>query len=101
MMRASFRTLGEPLYEVGDVPWPDGRRAVVEATPPLDEGVAMLTFDLMPTGYRFDRGHRIRVVITHADADNGLVVPQTPRPEAKIVFGGEYASRISLPVLTK
>ena len=53
----------------------------------------------MPTGYRFDRGHRIRLVITHADADNALVVPQTPRPEVKVFFGGEHASEVSLPVL--
>jgi predicted acyl esterase len=98
-MRASFRTLGEPMYDVGGLPWPDSRRSVVEATPPLDAGVAELRFDLMPTGHLFDGGHRIRVVITHADEGNALTIPMTPAPTVEIFFGGQHASSIELPVL--
>jgi predicted acyl esterase len=98
-MRASFRTLGEPMYDVGGLPWPDCRRAVVEATPPLDAGVAELRFDLMPTGHLFDAGHRIRVVITHADEGNALTIPMTPPPTVEIFYGGRHASSIELPVL--
>jgi predicted acyl esterase len=100
-LRASFRTLGEPLYEVGSLPWPDCRRAVVEATPPLDAGVAELKFDLMPTGHRFDAGHRIRVVITHADEGNAITVPMTPTPTVEVLFGGDHGSFLELPVMTE
>ncbi len=99
-MRASFRTLGEPMYEVGGLPWPDCRRAVVEATPPLDVGVAELRFDLMPTGHLFDAGHRIRVVITHADEGNAITIPMTPAPTVEVLFGGEHASFLEVPVMT-
>jgi predicted acyl esterase len=99
-LRASFRTLGEPMYEVGGLPWPDCRRAVVEATAPLDAGVAKLHFDLMPTGHLFDAGHRIRVAITHADEGNALTIPMTPPPTVEVFFGGKHASFIELPVFT-
>jgi len=99
VMRASHRTLGTPFYDKFGLPWSSSTAADVEAAPVLTEGVAELRFDLQPTANLFEAGHRIRLVITGADAHTNLTVPIFPAPEASVWVGGEYPSRIEVPVL--
>ena len=64
--------------------------------------VAELTFDLQPTATRFNAGHRIRVTIMGADADN-TEPPVSVGLSATIEIhrGPAAASRIELPVMTR
>ena len=55
--------------------------------------------ELMCTGYEFEPGHRIRVVVTNADFP---VLWPSPYPMTTVVYtGGDRPSHIQLPVLPK
>jgi putative CocE/NonD family hydrolase len=99
-LRASHRTLGAPPYrDYLGLPYPSSLRADVEAAPRFDEAVAQLRFDLQPTANLFERGHRIRIAVTAADADDHVTIPILPEPEVTLFFGGDQPSQIELPVL--
>lgn len=53
---------------------------------------------LIPTGYLFNQGHRIRVTVMGADKDN-TEAPVCQDAELSLRFGGEKGSRIILPVM--
>ncbi|MEM6415950.1 MAG: CocE/NonD family hydrolase [Pseudomonadota bacterium] len=99
VMRASFRTLGDPPYDYLNMPWSEGTSDIVAATPPLNAGTVSLEFALMPIANRFEEGHRIRVVVTGADADGTLLIPISPPPTQKLMIGGASPSLIELPIL--
>jgi len=96
--RASHRVQGQAPYDAGGLPFSDSRRAVVDATPPFNRGLERLTVDFQPTAYRFKAGHRIRVVITGADADNYITPPILPEPQIGVALGGVSGAAIVLPV---
>jgi predicted acyl esterase len=56
-----------------------------------------VTLDLHPTATVFNAGHRIRVAIMGADADN--LEPPKGRPTLQVYRGGSTASGITLPVV--
>ena len=101
IIRSSHRKLGQPPYDKMGLPWLDGSRAVVDSTPPLDENEpSVLKFTLYPTAARFQQGHRLRIVITGADAHSNLTIPYDPPPVISVWTGSGAASRIILPVRT-
>lgn len=58
-----------------------------------------LVFDLLPTAYRFRKGHRIRIAITRADAGNFATPVLKPAPRLNLLRDMDHASRIVLPVI--
>ena len=98
VIRASHRELGQPSYDALGLPRTDSTSRIVTNTPPLGDVPERLTFDLHPTAVRFQRGHRIRLVITGADAHTNLTIPQEPPPLISLWSGSEYPSRVLLPI---
>jgi len=98
-MKASRRVLKTPSYNNFGLPSHDGSKEVVEATPYLSSGIARIELALMPTGMVFEKGSRIRVAITGADADNYIQTLITPPPDISIFGGGTHISSITLPII--
>lgn len=98
-IRALHRTLGKPPYDYLGLPWLSSLRADGLAVAPLSAGLAELTFDLQPIANRFDAGHRLRVTIQGADADNNWTFPAVPAASVTVARSVSHPSRISLPLL--
>ena len=99
IIRSSHRKLGQPPYDKMGLPWLDSSRAAVESTPPLDnDKPSALKFTMYPTAARFQKGHRLRIVIAGADAHSNLTIPYNPPPVISVWTGSGNASRIILPV---
>jgi putative CocE/NonD family hydrolase len=78
------------------VPYRTFKRSDVQ---PLVAGeIAELTFDLLPTSYLFQPGHRIRIAIAGADASHFAVLPGGP-PIVRVYRSRLHGSRIDLPVI--
>lgn len=69
-----------------------------DAEPIPRDRMIEIRLDLLPTFYRFDRGHRIRVALTGADADNALTPKVDPPPIVQIYHTPKYPSGIALPI---
>ena len=69
-----------------------------DASPLAPGDVATLRFSLLPTSWRAAAGHRLRVAIAGADADNFGQVPHGRPPVLSIRRGGVHASSIVLPL---
>jgi putative CocE/NonD family hydrolase len=94
-LRASHRRLSDAPWNNLGLPFQRGFKA--DATP-LPAGVPTeITMDLHPTSTVFNAGHRIRVAIMGADADN-MEAP-TRLPTLRVYRDGAHASRIALPVV--
>ncbi len=66
---------------------------------PLEPGVvAELRFDLLPTSYLFERGHRVRVAIGCADHTVFELRPSHP-PQLQMHRSAEHPSHIVLPTM--
>ncbi len=99
MLRASHRALADPSWNNLGLPW---HRSFKADSKPLSKGeVASLVFDMEPTATVFNAGHRIRVTIIGADADNTEVPPVGARATIQIYRGADHASSIALPVMRK
>jgi putative CocE/NonD family hydrolase len=84
---APWTTLGLPL-----------QRGFKRDAMPLPAGVPTeIQMDLHPTSTVFNAGHRIRIAIMGADADN-LEAP-TRVPTLRVYHGEAHPSRIALPVV--
>jgi len=81
---------------VGPFPFHSYTRA--DAAPLIPEEVATLRISLLPTSWRVVAGHRLRVAIAGADADNFGQVPHGRPPVLAIHRGGACASSIVLPL---
>lgn len=65
---------------------------------PLEPGeTALLTFDLLPTSWRFARGHRIRLAIAGADRDHFEPLAETPTLALR--HGAAHPSAVTFPVI--
>ena len=69
-------------------------QSVVESTPPLSSGIYELKFDLIPVANLFNAGHRIRIAITGADADNSYVEVISPAPVVTLSRNQRYPSHV-------
>jgi putative CocE/NonD family hydrolase len=95
-LRASHRALSTPPYNNLGLPY---HRSYAEDLADLPEQPVELVFDLLPTSYAFDVGHRIRVTITCADKDNALTQELNPPPTVSLYREVDHASYIVLPIL--
>lgn len=97
-LRASRRTLGAPPYENFGLPWPTHARADAQSVAPLSGNIAELTFDLLPLARRVEKGDRLRLIITGADADNFELYMQDESPTLSVMRSAAHPSRIVLPI---
>jgi len=97
MLRALHRKEREPPPH-HRVVGPYHSYARVDAAPLVPGEVATLRFSLLPTSWRVKTGHRLRVAIAGADADNFGQGPHGRPPILSIRRGGEHASSIFLPL---
>ncbi len=88
---------GPPAYRQV-VPYRTFTRAAAQ---PLTPGeIAELTFDLLPTSYVFEAGHRIRIAVAGADASHFAVLPSGPST-LYMHRTTVHPSRIDLPVVER
>ncbi|OBC10279.1 serine esterase [Mycobacterium sp. 852013-50091_SCH5140682] len=80
------------------VPYRTFRRA--DAQPLVRGEIAELSFDLLPTSYVFEAGHRIRIAISGADADHFAILPGGA-PAICVHRDSAHPSRVELPVVTR
>lgn len=98
-IKASFRALGQAPYDVLALPYHRGFKQDVR---PLTPGQPVeLVFDMQPTSNIFEAGHRIRITITCADADNAETPAIQPAPKVTVFREAGKESRIALPVAGK
>ncbi len=95
VLRASHRALAEAPWDNLGLPF---QRSFAEDVQPLPDGApGELVMDLLPTANIFNAGHRIRVTIMGADADN-IELPATA-PTIQVHRTRAHPSRIVLPVV--
>jgi hypothetical protein len=88
MSTAPYENLGLPYH-----------RSYAEDIDDLPDEPIELFFDLMPTSYVFEAGHRIRVTITGGDKDTALTPQLDPPPTVQIYREADHASYIELPII--
>jgi len=97
VLRASHRALGEPPFDNLGLPY---HRSYESDVSPIPAGEPVeLTFDLLPTSRLFRQGHRIRVTVACADADNFDTAAPVPLPEIHLLRNATHASFVELPVI--
>ena len=95
-LRASHRAISAAPYKYLGLPY---QRSYAEDIADLPDQPVELVFDLLPTSYIFETGHRIRVTITCADKDNALTPQLDPPPTVHLYHDADRASFIVLPVI--
>jgi uncharacterized protein len=95
-LRASHRAISTAPYKYLGLPY---HRSYAEDIADLPDQPVELVFDLLPTSYVFDAGHRIRVTITCADKDNALTPQLNPPPTVHLYRDADHASYIVLPII--
>jgi uncharacterized protein len=98
VMLASHRKLGTPFYNAFGVPWSSSTKADVDTTAPINTTVGDLEFSLQPSALEFAKGHRIRLVVTGADANTNLTIPYAASPVISVHLGTREGSRLVVPV---
>ncbi|MFT5052257.1 MAG: putative CocE/NonD family hydrolase [Chlamydiales bacterium] len=96
VLRASQRKLAKAPFDNLGLPYQRCFEEDAEAVP-ADEPVEV-SMDLLPTATVFNAGHRLRVTIMGADADNTQPSPLTDN-SIRIHRGTDHDSRIELPVM--
>jgi putative CocE/NonD family hydrolase len=97
VLRASLRKLGQAPYDNLGLPY---QRCYAEDAEPLPtDAPAEVVMDLIPTALVFDAGHRLRLTVTGADADNTIPAPGVADTTLTVYRGKEQPSRLELPVL--
>jgi putative CocE/NonD family hydrolase len=79
------------------LPIPLRRFTRADGRPLTPDEPATLVFDLLPTSYRFARGHAVRIAIAAADVDHFTRIPREGPSTLRVYRGGANASRIDLP----
>jgi hypothetical protein len=91
-LRASHRALQDAPYDNLGLPWHPFTEAALQPLVPGEP--VLLSFDLQPLSLVFAKGHRIRVVLTFADAATAMA---QPAPMVTVHRNAERPSRITLP----
>jgi len=95
-LRASHRTLGLVPFDSLDLPWHNHFESEVQ---PIPSGEPIeLVFDLLPTAYRFQTGHRLRITVAFADADSFHTPQLDPAPLVSLLRDAAHPSFIEMPV---
>jgi len=95
-LRASHRTLSQAPYDMLGLPYHTHFQSELKPIP-AGEPVE-LVFDLLPTAYQFQQGHRIRLVIACADADNFDTPVLNPAPRLQVLRNSSHPSYVDLPI---
>ncbi len=95
-IRASHSKTGKPPYDNLGLPYQSHLLRDVEPVP--GDRVIKIEFDILPIYYRNDPGHRIRVTVAGADADNAIRPPNSPLLRIKLYHTPAHLSGVSLPV---
>jgi putative CocE/NonD family hydrolase len=96
VLRASHRDMSQAPWDNVGLPY---QRSFAGDQEPLPPGQPTeLVFDLHPTSTVFNAGHRIRVTVMGADADNTEPPPVDEAPTIRVYRDGQRASHIVLPV---
>ncbi|HTP09334.1 MAG TPA: CocE/NonD family hydrolase [Anaerolineae bacterium] len=95
-LRASHRAIFPAPFKYLGLPY---HRSYAEDIADLPGQPVELVFDLLPTSYALDAGHRIRVTITCADKDNALTPELAPPPTVHLFREADHASYIVLPII--
>lgn len=94
--RASLRKEAPAPYNNLGLPWHPFREGDVE---PLTPGEPVrLRFDVLPFSMVFDKGHKIRLILTFADAATPKL---TPVPVVSIYRDAAHPSLIELPIIER
>ncbi|WP_217562675.1 CocE/NonD family hydrolase [Paenibacillus sp. GbtcB18] len=95
-IKASHHKESKPIYNNLGLPFHSGNKADIENLKPGE--IVNLSFDLIPTSYIFEKGHRIRLTITGSDIDNALT-PIIKDANFSIFRNSVHSSFIELPVI--
>jgi putative CocE/NonD family hydrolase len=96
LLRASHRAETAPPFDNMGLPW---HRHYKEDAVPITPGeIVELRFDMMPTANVFNKGHRIRVTITCANAGWDELLAENPTT-ITLMRNSRYPSRIALPIM--
>lgn len=96
LLRASRRAEAAPPFDNMGLPFHTHFEEDVIYIP--EDEVIKLTFDMMPTANVFNKGHRIRVTITCANAGWDELPSEEPAT-ITMMWNARYPSRISLPIV--
>ena len=96
LLRASHRAEAAPPFDNMGLPW--HRHYEEDAMPIVPGEIVELRFDMMPTAYVFNKGNRIRVTITCANAGWDELPHQEPTT-ITLLRNSRYPSRIELPIM--
>ena len=95
-LRASLRKTSEPPYQNFDLPFHPSNQA--DVTPLVPGEPVKLSFDLLPTSQVFKAGHRIRLLLSFAEA----VTPKLmPAPELTLYRDAAHPSALTLPIIPR
>jgi putative CocE/NonD family hydrolase len=94
VLKASHRVLGEAPWNNIGLPFQRSNKEDVQPLP--EDKPGELVMDLHPTSNVFNKGHRLRLTIMGADADNIELPDKTPT--VQVYRDSVHASRIELPV---
>jgi putative CocE/NonD family hydrolase len=97
VLRGSHRKLDEAPWDNLGLPYQRSYEA--DRTPLPTDTPAELVLDLHPTATVFNAGHRIRVTVMGADADNTKLGPLSPTPTLEVYRDRTHASHITLPTV--
>ena len=97
MLRALHRAETSPP-ETYRACWPYHSGNEKDASPLVPGEPAVLRIAMLPTSWRFSKGHRISLAISGADKDNYIRIPYGRPGEWKVHLGGGDGSKIDLPV---
>lgn len=97
-LKASLRKVDKAPWTIpGGYPW---HRAYAEDAQPLEADVpTRLQFDVMPTSYVFQPGHRIQITITGADHRERARDVQATPPVIRVLTDARHASKVTLPLI--
>jgi putative CocE/NonD family hydrolase len=95
-VRASHRTVNKAPFNNLGLPWLGHFKADAKM---LTRMPSIIELDLKPIANLFDKGNRIRVTITGAEAEEGDASPLSGNREFTIYRNKKYSSSIDLPVI--
>jgi putative CocE/NonD family hydrolase len=96
-LRASHRKLGQAPYHNLGLPYHSHYQSELES---ISAGKPVeLVFSLLPTSYLFRAGHRIRITVTCADADNFDTPVLNPAPKIHLLRDTAHPSFVELPII--
>jgi putative CocE/NonD family hydrolase len=96
-LRVSHRALSKAPYNNLGLPYHSHYKsdlAPIPAGKPVE-----LVFTLLPTSYLFRAGHRIRLTITCADADNFETPVLSPTPKIHLLRDSAHTSFVEFPII--